>query len=108
MNERGVAMLQMIPGAGRGDVRDEWVRSHGEAADRLRMQFVLANQIVECEAGEATTFSMQRSSAAVDVVIAVRTGGESELSQAKRKGGNQVEQRGARIGSIGHRSLKRL
>src|SRR5487761_1572283 len=105
MDERSIGMLQMVPGTGGGDVGHERIRAHGEASDRLRMQFMLPDQIVQREAGKSAAFGMQRGSAAIDVVVAVRAGGESEISQAKGEGRNQVEQRGARIGGVGHRSL---
>ena len=51
-------LLQMIPRAGRGDVGDQRIRAHGEAANGLRMQLVLPDQIVECEPGESAAFRM--------------------------------------------------
>ncbi len=45
-------MVEVVPGAGAGDVGDEGVGSHGEPADGFGVGEVLANEVVEQEAGE--------------------------------------------------------
>ncbi len=84
-------LVRVLPGAGRGDVRDQGVCAHGESADGGRMQIVFANQVVEQQPSQASAIGVQRGGAAVDVVVAARTGGEHKVSQAEGVLRDQVE-----------------
>jgi hypothetical protein len=87
--------------AGDGDGGDDGVGTHGEAADCGRVEIMLAKQIEDREAGEASTFSVERGGAAVDVVVALRAGREGEVAEPERGAGEQVEEGGAGVGGRG-------
>lgn len=93
-------MLEVIPRTGGGDVGDQRVGTHRESTDGGGVQGMLADQVIEDQTGKASTFCMQRSSAAVDVVIAARARGENEIAEAKRALRNQIEKSGLVIGHI--------
>ena len=100
--DEGVAVVvQVVPGGGAGGVRDQGVGSHGEAADGLGLGEVLANEVVQHEAGEAAAFGVQRGGAAVDVVVGLLAAGEGEVAESEGEGRDQVEQVGAVVGCHG-------
>ncbi len=82
------------PGAGAGDVRDEGIGTHGEAAygfDGVGVGNLLADHLVEDEAGETAAFGVERGDAAVDVVVAFGSAGEGEVAELEGVGGDEVE-----------------
>ena len=85
------------PGAGAGGVGDQRVGAHGEAADGFGLGDVLADEVVEDEAGEAAAFGVERGGAAVDVVVGLLAAGEGEVAEFEGEGGDEVEQVGAGI-----------
>ena len=93
-----VVVLVVVPGAGRGGIRDQRVGSHGEPADGFGLWEVLADEIEENEAGEAAAFGVQSCGAAVDVVVGLLAAGEGEVAQAEGVGGNEMQKVGAIVG----------
>ena len=55
---------------------------------------MLADEVVEDEAGEAAAFGVERGGAAVDVVVGLLAGGEGEVAEAEGVGRDEVEQVG--------------
>ena len=80
VEERCVRLLLSAPCAGRGDVGDDGVGTHGEAADGFRLNLVLLEEFEDRVSGEAAALGVERGGAAVDVVVAGAAGGELELS----------------------------
>lgn len=73
MDEGCLGMADAIPRAGGGDVRNQWVGTHGEAPDGLRLQIVLLDEVVKRQPGETASLRVQCGGTAVDVVVAVRS-----------------------------------
>jgi hypothetical protein len=82
------------PCGGAGDVRDEGVGSHGEAAYCFCLRDVLADEVVEDEAGEAAAFGVEGGDATVDVVVGLLAAGEGEVAEFEGESGNEMEQGG--------------
>jgi hypothetical protein len=85
------------PGAGAGSVGDERVGTHGEAAyglDPVGIGDVLADEVVEDEAGETAAFGVEGSDAAVDVVVGLLAAGEGEVAELEGEGGDEMEEGG--------------
>ena len=80
------------PGAGAGCVGDEGVGTHGEAAYGFGVRDVVADEVVEDEAGEAAAFGMEGGDAAVDVVVGLLATGEGKVSELEGEGGDQVQE----------------
>ena len=89
------ALLEGVPRAGAGGVGDERVGSHGEAADGFGLREMLADEVVEDQAGEAAAFGVEGGGAAVDVVVGLLAAGEGEVAQLEGEGRDEVEQGGA-------------
>ena len=85
-------MGERAPGAGGGDVGDDGIGAHGQAADSFRLDAVLFEQFENGVPGEPAAFGVERGGTAIDVVIARATGGELELAKAKAGAGEQREQ----------------
>jgi len=91
------------PGAGGGGVGHEGVGTHGEAPYGFGVGDVLADKVVEDEAGEAAPFGVEGGDAAVDVVVGLLAAGEGEVAELEGEGGDQVEQGSATVGfSVWH------
>jgi hypothetical protein len=88
------------PGRSGGGIGDERVGSHGEASDGEGVGHVLADDVVEDQAGETASLSVERRGATVDVVVGLLATGQSEVSQLEGEGGDEVEECGA--GAGGH------
>lgn len=86
------------PSAAGGDVGDKGVGAHGEAADRDGLGDVLADEVVEEEAGEAAALGVEGGGAAVDVEVGFLARGKGEVAEAKGVGGQDLEEGGAGIG----------
>jgi hypothetical protein len=99
VNGSRAVVLQRMPGAGDGYSRYDGVGSKGQAADRCRFQLVLMQQVKNGKAGEASAFGVQRGGAAIDVVVALCAGGESEVAEAEGGAGKQVKERVAVAGT---------
>jgi len=82
------------PGAGAGGVGDEGVGSHGESAYGFGVGDVMADEVVEDEAGEAAAFGVEGGDAAVDVVVGLLAAGEGEVAQLEGERGEEVEESG--------------
>jgi hypothetical protein len=80
------------PGAGGGGVGDERVGAHGEAAYGFGVRDVLADEVVEDEAGEAAALGVEGGDAAVDVVVGLLAAGEGEVAELEGEGGDEIEQ----------------
>ena len=83
------------PCAGAGDVGDEGVGAHGEAANGDGFGDVLADEVVENEAGEAAALRVESGDAAVDVIVGSLARGEGEVAEAEGVGGEDAEEVGA-------------
>ena len=79
-----------LPGGSGGDVRDEGVGPHGEAADGDGGGAMLADEVEEDDAGEAAAFGVERGDAAVDVVVGTLAGGEGEVAGSEGKAGEEL------------------
>jgi hypothetical protein len=102
VNQRSVGMLERIEGTGRGNIGGDWVGTHGESANSFNIGKITADVVIEHKAGKATASGVKSRSAAIDVVIAARAGGEYEISKAKGFGGKESKQSGAvRISVLG-------
>ena len=55
---------------------------------------VLADEVVEDEAGEAAAFGVEGGDAAVDVVVGLLAAGEGEVAELEGEGGDEIEERG--------------
>ena len=71
---------------------DNWIGSHGQAADGLRTPSALPNFIEKHLASELRTTGVQSRGAAVYVVVARAARRELELPQAKRLSCQQTQQ----------------
>jgi len=98
VDERVVLMVQVVPCAGAGGVRDQRVGSHGESADGIGVGEVLAYEVVHQEAGEPATFGVQGGGAAVDVVVGLLATGEGEVAETEGEGCDEVEEVDAVVG----------
>ena len=87
------------PGAGGGDVGDDGIGAHGEAADGFGVDVICFKQFKDGVAGEAAAFGVERGGAAVDVVVAGAAGGELELAEPEAGAG---EEREKLLGVSGH------
>ena len=96
-----------LPGGGGGDVGDEGVCAHGEAADGLGGGEVLSNQLQENDSGEAAAFSVEGGGAAIDVVVGLLAGGEGEVAEAEGVGGDEGEE-GFAGGDHDHKGTARV
>lgn len=88
------------PGAGGGGVGDEGIGTHGEAAYGFylfRMGDLLADEVVEDEAGKTAAFGVEGGDAAVDVVVGLLAAGEGKVAELEGVGGDEVEEGGARV-----------
>ena len=59
---------------------------------------VLADEVVEDEAGEAAAFGVEGGGAAVDVVVGLLAAGEGEVAELEGVGGDEVEEGGPVVG----------
>ena len=55
---------------------------------------VLADEVVEDEAGEAAAFGVEGGDAAVDVVVGLLAAGEGEVAELEGEGGDEIEEGG--------------
>jgi hypothetical protein len=67
------------------------IGAEGEAADSVRIEVVLVQEIKYGETGETAAFRVQRGGAAVDVVVAAAAGGELEVAELEGLAGEQGE-----------------
>ena len=88
---RSVDFLR-VPGAGRGDVRDDGVGAHGESADGRGLELVMVDEVEDGESGEASALGVEGGGAAVDVVIAGGSGGELEFAELEGGSGEEGEE----------------
>ena len=91
-------MVSEVPGTGAGGVGDEGVGAHGEAAYGFGVGNVLADEVVEDEAGETAAFGMEGGDAAVDVVVGLPATGEGEVAELEGEGGDEVDEGSAIVG----------
>src|SRR5579871_690672 len=93
IQERSAGIGLRTPSAGGGNVRDYRIGAHRETADGLGLDSVLLQEFEDGVAGESASFGMERSGAAVDVVVACAAGRELELAKLKanaRENGEQL------------------
>jgi hypothetical protein len=84
-----------VPGAGAGGVGDKRVGTHGEAAYGFGVGDVLADEVVEDQAGEAAAFGVEGGDAAVDVVVGLLAAGQGEVAELEGEGGDEIEEGGS-------------
>lgn len=104
VHEMIVFMVQMMPGAGAGGVRNQRVGPHGQSADRLGLWEVLADEVMKDKAGETTAFGVERGGTAVDVVIRLLAAREGEVSEPEGVGRDELEEGSLIVG--GHDSVQ--
>ena len=68
------------------------IGSHGEAANRGRFPFLLAYLVEKDLAHELSASGIQRGGAAVDVIVARRSGRQLEFTEAKRLAGEHSQE----------------
>jgi hypothetical protein len=96
--DQGRAGLRLsAPCAGDGDCGDDGISAQGESADGRGVEVVLAEQVEDGEAREASALGVEGGGAAVDVVVALGAGGEGEVAETERGAGEQVEEGGAGV-----------
>ena len=81
-----------------GDGDDDGIGAEGHAADGIRRPAAEADDVEDDASGEAGAFGVKSGGAAIDVVIAGRSGGEGEMSLLVGAIDEKVEQLGARVG----------
>src|SRR3569833_2182952 len=96
-------MVGERPGRGRGGVGNEWIGAHGKSADSDGMWHVFLDERVEDQTREPAAFSVEGSSAAVDVVVGPLSGRKGEVAEPEGVSGDEVEQSVA-VG-VGHLGL---
>ena len=79
------------PGTGGGHVGDDGVGAQGESADGFSIDFIGFEEFKDCVPGEPASNGVERSGAAVDVIIANCPGGELELAEAEAEPGEKEE-----------------
>src|SRR5262249_40571230 len=67
-----------------GDCHHDRVGAHREAADRLCFPTALSDFFQENLSGQARAFGIERSRAAIDVIVAGPPGGELEFPESER------------------------
>jgi len=98
VKERCARVLLCAPCAGRGDVGDDGVGSHGEPADGFSFDLLLLEELEDSVAGKPAAFGVERSGAAIDVVVARSAGREFELAELEAGVGEE----GKELLSVGH------
>ncbi len=83
------------PCAGAGGVGDQGVGTHGESAYGFGLRDVLADEVVEDQAGETAAFGVEGGGAAVDVIVGLLAAGEGEVAEFEGEGGDEIEECGA-------------
>jgi hypothetical protein len=102
---RGIRLRGPIEGAlgaGGGDVGDDGVSAHGEAADGFGLDVAGFEQFKNGVTGEAAALGVEGGGAAVDVVIAGCAGGEGKVAEAEAEAGEE-RQKLLDVGRGGHR-----
>ena len=87
-------MVGERPGAGGCDVRDEGISSHRESAYCFCLRDMIADEVVEDEAGETATLGMEGRGAAVNVVVGLFATGQGKVAEFEGKGCDEIEQGG--------------
>ena len=90
-------MGEGAPRAGGGYVGDDGIGAHSETANGVCLNVILFQEIENGFAREASAFGVERSSAAIDVVVAGAAGRELELTEAKA----DVRENGKQLLSVG-------
>ena len=88
--------------AGGGDVGDDGISAHGEAADGISLNVVSFEKLKDGMAGESAALGVERGGAAVDVIVAGGAGGECEGAEAETEAG-EVGEEMLGVGWGGHR-----
>ncbi len=85
VKQRRAGAGERTPGAGSGYIGNDGVGAHRQSSDRFSLNAVLFEQFKNCVASETAALCVERSGAAVDVVVA--GGSRSELERAKLEAG---------------------
>ena len=108
VDQTAFAGIAVVLRAGDGHRGDDGIGAEGEAADGVRIEMMLVQQIEDGDAGEASAFGVERGGAAVDVVVAASAGGELEVAELEGLAGEQGEQLLAGAGGSASSSASEL
>src|ERR1700733_14865022 len=108
VDQSAFAGIRVALRAGDGDRRDDGIGAQGKAADGMRIEVMLTQQIEDGDAGKASALGVQRGGAAVDVVIAAAAGRELEVAELEGLAREKGEELLAVSGGSRHGSLENL